>query len=328
MEEKATETVETKVEEKGTKDANEESIPVVKTGASAWRLIKDAGDLWRFTTGYTPSKECVPGDECVVIRSDHGYYCDYYPKNKWLRNFWHETGNLQKFKIKYLGDGQITLESYDGYWIEADPAGHYIYCGRTSATQTPQAKHKFYVYISDGDTEYTKDWCICVKSVVTGQYWSARKAWDSWFIGQKDEIGSWEIFWGYKNGKKEDWEQRDEWQWITELTNNTSDTDTLKFKQKVGSSKTESSTVTWEGGANITLGDTFGEAFKAGIQTSVNYSWSQTSAETWYEEKEYEVDLPVGPGKTVALYQIVGLWGNVVSKTPKYKSEEKEDASL
>jgi len=326
--EKPATTVEEKgVEEKGTMDLDEKANDVVKTSSNNWRLINGVEELWRFTTGYTPDKQCVPGDECVVLRSYHGYYCDYYEKNQWMRNYYNETGNLQKFKINYLGDGVVTLESFDGYWVEAG-SSPYVYCGRTKSTVTPVAKHKWYVYITDLGSDYEKDWRVCIKSVESGKFWSARKGFDSWMIQLKDSQGDWEMFWGWKNGKKEDWVQRDEWAWVDELSNNQSDTtDTLKYQQKVGSSFTESTTVTWESGAKITLGGTFGEAFSSAIESSVGYQWSSTSANTWSTEETHEVDIPVAPGKTVTLYQVYGYWGTVISKTPKYKTEEKDNSN-
>jgi len=315
----------TAVEEKGSpimatvdKKSDQHEVPTTTDDDLRWRVMKDVGELWRFTTGKTNENQCVPGDECIVIRTYHANFIGDTYDMKVLDNFAQDTDGKHKFIHKYFGDGIIGLQTLDGYWVEEDDPQ--IVTHRTRATETAGDIHKFRVWIQDKDylPEY-HDWRMLLQSVSTDLYWYANKRDPMWL---QNGATTYCNFYGYKMGRKEEWVRRDEWCNVASLINREEQESTLKYTQTVGSSITESQTVTWRLGANISIGATFGEGFKTGMTSSIGYDWSSTNSETWSSEVSTEVDAKVDVGKKVTIYQVVGYWGSMVSKTPEFKTEE------
>jgi len=315
----------TAVEEKGSpimatvdKKSDQHEVPTTTDDDLSWRVMKDVGELWRFTTGKTNENQCVPGDECIVIRTYHGKFIGYYDDENVLDNFAQGTDGNHKFIHKYFGDGIIGLQTLRGYWLEEDD--FFIVTNRTRATETAGDIQKFRVWIQDKDylPEY-QDWRMLLQSVSTGRYWYANKH-DPMTI--EKGATTYSNFYGYKMGRKEDWVRRDEWCNVASLINREEEVSTLKYMQTVGSSITESQTVTWRLGANISIGAAFGKGFKTGMTSSIGYDWSNTNSKTWSTEVSTEVDAQVDVGKKVTIYQVVGYWGSMVSRTPEFKAEE------
>jgi len=317
----------TAVEEKGSptmatvdKKSDQHEVLTTTDDDLRWRVMKDVGELWRFTTGKTNEDQCVPGDECIVLRTYHANFIGDDRDAKILQNYHQKVDEKHKFIYKYFGDGIIGLQTLNGYWIEVN--GIQMVTQRTRATETAGDIQKFRVWIQDKDylPDY-QDWRMLLQNVSTNHYWYAQRK--NRIMTQKGAT-DYCVFYGYKMGKKEDWVRRDEWSWVASLTNPSGQVNTLKYSETVGTSITESQTVTWRLGANISIGATFGKGFEAKMESSIGYDWSRTNSKTWSSEVTTEVDAQVDAGKKVSIYQVVGYWGNMVSKTPSFKTVEEE----
>ena len=296
--------------------------------------VNSIDDLWRFTTGWVKDG-CVPGDEYMILKTYHGTYVQMEGNEGYLRNASGSIHDWEKFKVHWLGSGKVALETIKGCYCYVDPDlnasnDKRIFCDRP-VSESIRDKDKWEVWVSSFEPWDQKQFHIRLKNVDTGYHMSARdwkenqQVW--WWERGADD---WEFFWGWKNGKEEDWAMTDEEVCVETLDNtDATNTNQMKYTQKVGMSKTESSTCSVSGGASVPFGKEFGEKFSAGINSSINFDWSQTSATTWEAEISRQVVVNVSPGYIGKLYQVFGYWGPYTIKTSEYiVREETRDGTV